>query len=70
MKTRDQYKKLINFGARVILIALQLITFAYIWYTYYSEMASGVQLYYRRGNWAVIGIYILILFFFTRAFGG
>lgn len=70
MKERDQYKRLINFAARIVLIALQTVIFAYVWYAYYSKNADGELLFYRRGNWAVIGIYMLILFFFTRTFGG
>lgn len=68
MKARDQYKRLLNFTARIVIIAMQTLIFAYIWYTYYSR---NIQLpFYRRGNWAVIGIYMLILFFFTKNFGG
>ncbi len=26
--------------------------------------------FFRRGNWAVVGMYVLILFFFTRVMGG
>lgn len=70
MKERDQYKRLINFAARVVLIALETIVFAFIWYVFYSKNEFGVTLFWRRGHWAVIGIYMLILFFFTRAYGG
>lgn len=70
MKARDQYKKLINFIARVVLISLETLIFAYIWYEFYSRNINNENIFYRRGNWAVIGIYILILFFFTKNFGG
>lgn len=70
MKARDQYKKLINFIARVVLISLEALIFAYIWYEFYSRNINNENIFYRRGNWAVIGIYILILFFFTKNFGG
>lgn len=70
MNSRDRYKRLINFAARIILIGFETLAFAFIWYQYYSKSAFGEDLFYRRGHWAVIGIYILILFFFTRAFGG
>lgn len=70
MNSRDQYKRLINFAARIVLIVLETLVFGFIWYRYYSENALGETLFYRRGHWAVIGIYILILFFFTRMYGG
>lgn len=40
--------------------------FAYIWYNVYEETYG----FYRRGNWAVIGLYVLVIFFFTKVFGG
>lgn len=70
MNSRDQYKRLINFAARIVLIVLETLVFAFVWYRYYSTNVQGETLFYRRGHWAVIGIYILILFFFTRMFGG
>lgn len=68
MNSKDQYKRLINFIARVILLGGQAAVFAYVWYTIYSE--NILVPFYRRGNWAVIGIYMLIMFFFTKSFGG
>lgn len=70
MNSRDYYKRLINFAARIVLIAFETLAFAFIWYRYYSNGVFGEEIFYRRGHWAVIGIYILILFFFTREFGG
>lgn len=70
MKEREQYKRLINYGAVLILMAIELAAFAYIWYTFYSRNTEGALVFYRRGNWAVIGIYILILFMFTKVLGG
>ncbi len=70
MNSRDQYKRLINFAARIVLIVLETLVFASVWYRFYSTNAQGQTLFYRRGHWAVIGIYILILFFFTRMYGG
>lgn len=68
MKERDSYKRLINFIARLFLVLLETVIFAYIWYAFFSETIPIP--FYRRGNWAVIGIYTLIVFFFTRNFGG
>lgn len=66
MKTKEQYKHLLNYGANFISLAVEGLLFAYIWYSVY-EPAYG---FYRRGNWAVIGMYVLIIFFFTKVFGG
>lgn len=68
MNTKEQYKHLLNFGANLISLAVEGAFFAFIWYTNYSE--SIFMPFYRRGNWAVIGLYVLIVYFFTKVFGG
>lgn len=68
MKMKEQYKHLLNYGANLISLLVEGCTFAYIWYTYYCD--SILLPFYRRGNWAVIGFYVLIIFFFTKVFGG
>lgn len=70
---RERYKHLLNFTANLITIAVDAVLFGFIWYNYYMNWDAGIdQLvpYFRRGNWAVIGMYVLIIFFFTKVFGG
>ena len=64
---KEQYKHMLNFFANFIMLAFQCALFSYIWYKYYSV---GPYLFYRRGHWAAIGFYILIIFFFTKTFNG
>lgn len=68
MNLKERYKHLLNFGANLISILVEMCAFAYIWYVYYSEKI--LLPFYRRGNWAVIGFYVLLIFFFTKVFGG
>jgi hypothetical protein len=48
--------------------------FGLIWYLYYSKITIKetdiIANFHMRGNWAVIGMYMLIMFFFTKVFGG
>lgn len=67
-KMRERYKHLLNFCACVITLLAEAWCFGFIWYRCYSD--NIFMPFYRRGNWAVIGLYILILFFFTKVFGG
>ena len=64
---KEQYKHLLNFCANFIMLLFQCMLFSYIWYKYYSV---GPYLFYRRGHWAAIGFYMLIVFFFTKTFNG
>lgn len=68
MKKRYKYKKLLIFFESMLLLAIETVLFAYIWYTHYIDY---IQLsFYRRGNYAVIGSYTLILFLITKLYGG
>ena len=68
MNNREQYKRMLNFLANAVILFFQGMCFAYIWYEYYSRVIF--MPFFRRGNWAVVGTYVLILFFFTRVMGG
>ena len=65
---REQYKHLLNYCANLITILVEGALFAYVWYSYYEPLLMVP--FFRRGNWAVIGMYVLIIFFFTQVFGG
>lgn len=65
---KQQYKHLINLFASLITLVVEGGMFAYLWYDQYSY-ALEIP-FYRRGNWAVIGFYVMVLFFFTHIFRG
>ncbi|MCR5625132.1 MAG: exopolysaccharide biosynthesis polyprenyl glycosylphosphotransferase [Lachnospiraceae bacterium] len=68
-KNIDQYKRTILFMASFIGVLLYSLCFAYVWYKIYAEQMFVVT-FYRRGNYFIIGIYYLILFFFSNMYGG
>lgn len=70
MRKREQYKHLLNLTANYIMLAMEALMFAYTWYIIYYPLLERENRPWNRGNWAVIGIYTLILYFFTRTFGG
>lgn len=68
MKRREQYKHLLNVAANLLMLAIEVGIFACIWYQEYVPQLKDP--FWNRGNWAVIGMYGLIIYFFTRALGG
>lgn len=68
MKNREQYKHLLNGISDCILLAVQTAIFAYVWYQIYVPELEDP--FWHRGNWAVIGMYTLFVYFFNRIFGG
>ncbi len=70
---RGQYKHLLNYIANLITLIFHTTAFAVIWYQVYANWVgyyTTIVPFAKRGNWAIIGIYALIVFFFTRIFGG
>ncbi|MCR5202303.1 MAG: sugar transferase [Lachnospiraceae bacterium] len=68
-KNNDQYKRTILFFQSVIIVALATAVFGFCWYEYYAHKMFFVT-FFRRGNYAVIGTYFLVLFFFSNTYGG
>lgn len=69
MVKRERYKKLIMFLASVLVIGLQTLNFAYVWFTRYNFRNVIGSMYWRRGHWALIAFYALIVFIMSRLFG-
>lgn len=68
---REEYKHLLNYAANLVILIVQAVLFAYIWYRDYVPILVDLEReFWRRGNWAVIGMYVLILFFITKTLGG
>ena len=68
MKNFDPYKRIILFFASVINIVLMTTVFAYGWYHYYAATMYVIT-FYRRGHYAVIALYGLMLLFFSNMYG-
>lgn len=44
--------------------------YAYIWYTYFAYSEETGTYFYYRGNYVIIAMYALMLFFFNKIYGG
>lgn len=68
MRAKEQIKRLIMFWAKVLIILIQTGMFAWLWYMKLKDLAEIH--YFRRGNWAVIALYFVMVVVFSKAFGG
>lgn len=68
MNQREKFKKLILLFSNTLVIGAEVAIFAFIWFTRYSGKMEVA--YWFWGNYAMIGIYALILILLTRTFGG
>ncbi len=70
MKKRERYKKLINGSEMLILMLVHTYFYAVLWYGYYNRLLPKETQFYRRGHWAVIAMYVLVLWLFIKLYGG
>ena len=68
MSKTKGYKHLLNYCANLVMILFEMGCFAYIWFQYYNPQMSNK--FGERGHWGVIGLYVLLTFFFTESLGG
>jgi len=67
MKKFEPYKRALNWISAMINTSFLGAAFAYVWYTCYSQ--EIVLPFYRKGNWMVIGIYVVITIIFNMVYG-
>lgn len=67
MEKREQYKKLLKFLSSASILALLTGIFMFTWYHCYSETGAN---YFVRGNYIVVALYALMVFFFYNIYGG
>ncbi|MDE5582986.1 MAG: sugar transferase [Ruminococcus sp.] len=65
---KDRYKRIISFASAVMLLCILTGLFGAVWYEFYSE--EIILPFYRRGNWTLIAIYMMLTAVFFRAYGG
>ncbi len=68
MRTMESVKRLLVLQLTTIGLLVQVAGYGFIWYRYYAD---AIKLeFWNRGNWLVIAIYAVLLFFFTTTYGG
>ena len=64
----DQYKRLLRLGIAGIEIFIETLFFVYVWDKVYRELR--VTMFLNKGNWMMIGFYVLYLIVFVYLYGG
>ena len=68
MKQSEYFKRIVIFILISTAIVVQMAFFAMAWYSYYRPLIA--QPFWNRGNVALIALYGLIFFLFSKTFGG
>lgn len=70
MNKRERYKRLYRFFSLVVIIGLLTATFAYVWYSHFAYNEEILlKIFFRRGNYVLIGLYAVMMFLFYRVYG-
>ena len=69
LKEKERYKRSIIFVIALVIMGIQVGLFAYIWERFYNYEDIIKMLYFRRGNWAVVGLYGILIFIFGKIYG-
>ena len=64
----EQYKRTVKFLSSAIIVLLEVALYYYVWMNYYNR--SMTVAFFRRGNWLIIGEYLILLLFLHRMYGG
>jgi len=68
MKKKEDYRRLIVFGAGLCIIGIEMALFALVWY---NEIQFKIgEAFFRRGNWALISFYGFLMFLLAKLFNG
>ena len=67
-KNREQYKRLLNFVAALVIILAFVTGFAYVWYNYFNKTMHDP--FWRYGNFLMVGIYCVLYTAITGLFNG
>ncbi len=73
MKRLESLKRVIVLWLSFVGLFMQTGIYAYIWLTYYYPIVNRFNLglkFYQNGHILIIGIYFVLLFFFTSTYGG
>lgn len=69
MEKREKYKRLFRFLNALVIIGMLTAAFAYMWYSNFADNeALLIKTFFRRGNYALIALYAVILFLFYRIY--
>ena len=68
MKDFTQYKRIIKCLSSALIVALEAGIYGYVWTVYYNRIIAAP--FWRRGNWLMVAVYVILLLFFEQTYGG
>jgi exopolysaccharide biosynthesis polyprenyl glycosylphosphotransferase len=70
LRKMEAYKRLINLGLSFLSLALVIGIFAYFWFVYFHSSLVDDLHFYKNGHILEISLYGVVLFAFSKMYGG
>ena len=70
LRRLESFKRLINLFLAAVCLLLETVVFSYHWYVHFSGSLVEDLHFYQRGHLLQIGIYVVMLLFFSKTYGG
>lgn len=70
MKKLESFKRLITIGMSGVCLGTQVLIYVYFWQKFYFLDVKKYLPFWERGHWLIIGIYAVLLLFFSNMYGG
>ena len=68
MKKLETSRRILIIISSAVSLAFQVAAYGFLWFRYYKEMVA--QIFWIKGDILMISIYAVLLFFFSRMYGG
>lgn len=70
MRRLESFKRLINLSLVAVCLILEILVFTYFWFYHFSGSLVEDLVFWRRGYLLQVAIYSVLLFFFSKMYGG
>jgi exopolysaccharide biosynthesis polyprenyl glycosylphosphotransferase len=67
--SKEKYKRLIKLFFSTVLMSGLGCIYSFVWVGYYNRYVLQIP-FFRKGNWVIVLMYIVLLAFFMNAYGG
>lgn len=64
----EQYKRIVKFLSSAVIVLVEVAVYYYVWMNFYNKNMTIA--FWRRGNWLIVGEYLVLLMVLHRMYGG
>jgi len=70
VKKLESFKRLILLSMSGVCLGVQILIYAYFWQKHFFPDVERYLPFWERGHWLIIGIYAVLMMFFSSMYGG